>query len=106
MTPKVLWESVKKAADAARIDKLAPQTCDAHVAASVIWPAANSTRSSSSSDMCPFRRPNITSAASRTFASQSMTGSGSNRDAKGRITRPFPTRQDLSCSASRFRIAH
>jgi hypothetical protein len=36
MTPKVLWEIVKKAAEAAGIDKLAPTTCGAHVRVSVI----------------------------------------------------------------------
>jgi integrase len=69
MTPKVLWEIVKKAAEAAGIDKLAPQTYGAHVLASVIWPAVNSIRSSSCSGMCPSPQPSTTSAVSRSCES-------------------------------------
>src|SRR6185312_16260552 len=65
MTPKVLWEIVKSAAEAAGIDKLAPTIFAAPVRVSAILPEATLTRSNFSSVMYPSKRRKFTLSASR-----------------------------------------
>jgi len=62
---KVLWDVVRAAAARAGIDKRRRTICDEPVPVSAIWPAANSTRSSSCSATSPSRRRSATSDANR-----------------------------------------
>ena len=94
MTPKVLWEIVKKAAEAAGIDKLAPhdlrRTCArlCHLAGGEL-------------DQIQFLLGHVSIQTTEHYlgCKQKLRvavndKSESNRDAKGRITRPFWTMQD------------
>jgi integrase len=65
MTAKVLWDVVRHAAAEADIAKLAPHDLRGHVYVCVTWPAANWTRSSSSSGTSRSNRPSATSGANR-----------------------------------------
>ena len=65
MTPKVLWEVVKDTAARAGIEKLALMIFGVPARVCVILPAGNWIRSSSSWGMCPYKRLNDISAASR-----------------------------------------
>jgi hypothetical protein len=70
MTPKVLWEIVKRAVETADIDKLALHDLRrTHVRVFAVWQEASSTKFNSSSATCPSRQPNITSAVSRSSGS-------------------------------------
>ncbi|HSU59061.1 MAG TPA: hypothetical protein VLI55_07090 [Bryobacteraceae bacterium] len=62
-------EIVKKAAEAAAIDKLAPHDLRRYVHVFAIWPAASSTKFNSFSVTYRSRRRNITSVASRSSGS-------------------------------------
>ena len=81
MTPKVLWEVVKKAATRAGIEKLAPHDLRRHALAYAISPAENSTKFSFCWGTFRFKRPNDTSGVSR-----------------GSVT-PLTTSSELSLSA-------
>jgi integrase len=65
MTAKVLWDVVRRAAAGAGIEGWHPTISGEPVRDCVIWPAANSIRSSFSSGTSRFRRRNAISAASR-----------------------------------------
>lgn len=65
MTPKVLWEVVKRAAQAAGIDSWHPAICDELVRVSVTWPAGSSTRSSFCSATSQYKVRSTTSAANK-----------------------------------------
>jgi hypothetical protein len=67
MTPKVLWEVVRKAAKIAEINKPAPHDREERVLAFVIWPAANLTRFSSCSATSLFRQRSVIWAANKSY---------------------------------------
>ena len=94
MTPKVLWEIVKKAAEAAGIEKLAPHDLRRTCARLYHLAGGELDQTSSCSVTCPSRLPSITLAVSRSSEAPLTTSSESNRDGKERITRPLPTRAD------------